>query len=92
MRTAWGLAFVLVVLPLFASAATTCPTLARGSGGAAVTTLQKFLAKEYTNFTLVTGFFGSVTEAALKQWQSEHGITKTGMIGPRTRAAIAGCK
>lgn len=73
-----------------------CPVLSRvlsrGMSGLDVTALQKFFAKEYTDFTMVTGYFGFTTEAALKQWQKEHGIAQTGGTGPRTRAAIAGCK
>lgn len=72
-----------------------CPVLSRalfrGMSGSDVTALQKFLAKEYTNFTMITGFYGAVTEAAVKQWQKEHGIAQTGGAGPNTRTAIARC-
>lgn len=40
---------------------------------------------------MVTGFYGTVTETAVKQWQKEHGITQTGGIGPRTAAAMKFC-
>lgn len=67
-----------------------------------VTRLQKFLTTQYDNFfdRYVTGYFGPMTEAAVKQWQREHGLVSSGdanstgwgYIGPRTRAALAqGC-
>ncbi len=70
--------------------------------GGDVTKLQKFLTNQYANFfdKYVTGYFGPVTEAAVKQWQSEHGLvskgdansTGWGYIGPKSRAALAqGC-
>lgn len=75
-----------------------CPVLSRmlsrGMRGDDVTALQKFFMTQYKDYTTkyVTGLFGPTTEAALKQWQSEHGIERTGMLGPKTRAAITQCK
>jgi peptidoglycan hydrolase-like protein with peptidoglycan-binding domain len=50
----------------------------------------------YDGFPKPTGYFGPITEAALKQWQSEHGIVSSGSakttgygtFGPRTAAAM----
>ncbi|HEV3245453.1 MAG TPA: peptidoglycan-binding domain-containing protein [Candidatus Paceibacterota bacterium] len=84
-------------------AAYSCPALARnlsfGSRGADVIKLQQFLAYEYSNFysSYVTGYFGPITQSAVKQLQREHSIvsfgtpstTGYGNVGPRTRAAIA---
>ena len=62
-----------------------------------VIALQKFFATQYSNFPTPTGYFGALTEAAVKQWQKEHGIVSSGtaattgwgVVGKRTRAAIA---
>lgn len=35
-----------------------------------------------------TGFFGLITEGAVKQYQTEHNIPHTGYVGPLTRAAL----
>lgn len=64
-------------------------TLARGSSGAEVTDLQNFLVSEKLLTAGATGFFGALTDAALKQWQTAHGIDPLGITGPRTRAALA---
>src|SRR3989338_7175799 len=64
--------------------------------GGDVTRLQQFLRSQYNNFPAATGFFGPITEAAVRQWQSEHGIVSSGTpdttgygyVGPRTIAAI----
>jgi putative chitinase len=36
------------------------------------------------------GKFGPKTEAAVKAWQSEHGLTADGIVGPKTWAVIMG--
>jgi peptidoglycan hydrolase-like protein with peptidoglycan-binding domain len=35
-----------------------------------------------------TGYFGSLTEAAVKQFQASHGLEQLGVVGPGTRAAL----
>lgn len=72
-------------------------TLALGSSGADVSALQKFFGVAYGNFPAATGYFGPTTEAAVKQWQKEHGIVSSGtpsttgwgVVGAKTRAAMA---
>ena len=54
--------------------------------GNAVLELQKRLAKEGFFHGDVTGYFGSLTEAALKAYQRAHYITPVGVLGPLTRA------
>lgn len=84
------------VLPSFASAQSTCPTLSLGSTGSSVTAVQKVLYNAYQGFPTPTGYFGSITQAAVKQWQSEHSIVSSGSpattgygaVGPKTRAAM----
>lgn len=71
----------------------TCPVLtrnlARGSVGDDVKQLQQYLiAQGFLAAGNDTGYFGALTEAAVKQWQSAHGIEPLGIVGPKTRAAI----
>lgn len=104
--TASALAISLLILsgaamPRLAAAAN-CLTITRtlevGSRGDDVLQLQEFL---YTNNNLsskeyLTGYFGLVTERAVRSWQIDHKIvTKedgpeegAGIVGPRTRAAL----
>jgi len=78
--------------------------LARGMAdretGGDVSRLQQFL-KATGDFTYpeITGFFGTVTEAAVQRWQTRNSIVSSGqptttgfgVVGPRTRAAMARC-
>lgn len=76
-----------------------CPTLPRslsiGASGADVTSLQTFLSQEGYFQTSPTGYFGSVTQAAVGAWQEAQGVVSGasdpgfGIVGPKTRAAIA---
>jgi peptidoglycan hydrolase-like protein with peptidoglycan-binding domain len=102
---------LLLAVPLVASAtvaassspsAIACPslfrTLAVGSTGSDVENLQAFLAQSPSIYPqgIVTGYFGTLTEAAVERWQTAHGIvasgtpttTGYGIVGPRTRIAI----
>lgn len=64
------------------------PTLRRRSRGKYVRYLQqKLLSKLYTVGT-IDGAFGSQTEDALKQFQSENGLTADGIAGRLTWAKI----
>ena len=83
----YALLFLAVFTPFFASAAI-CPTLSRGSTGASVSAVQKILYDSYQGFPSPTGYFGPITEAAVKQWQGEHGIEAIGIVGPKTAAAM----
>ncbi len=82
--------------------AASCPNLVRnlfrGSRGSDVTQLQQFLiSQKLLTPDSATGFFGAMTEVAVKQWQSKNGIASSGTpnttgygaVGPRARAAIA---
>src|SRR3990167_1059087 len=46
--------------------------------GGDVTRLQQFFRFQYNNFPDATGFFGPITEASVRQWQSGHGIVYSG--------------
>src|SRR3569832_30254 len=82
--------------------AQSCPNVARGLGvgshGADVASLQRYLiASGMLSSDAATGYFGSLTEAAVQAWQRAHGIVSSGpasttgwgFIGSKTRAAMA---
>ncbi len=59
-----------------------------GQKGAEVTALQKRLIALGFLSGDATGYFGKLTEAAVKQFQIAHGIRAAGYVGPGTRAAL----
>ena len=63
-----------LVVPFLVSAQSACTPLYRGSTGPAVIALQQFLYTQYADFPAATGYFGPTTEAAVRQWQKDHGI------------------
>jgi peptidoglycan hydrolase-like protein with peptidoglycan-binding domain len=64
------------------------PTLRRGSGGPAVAALQRALASLGYDVA-VDGAFGANTERAVRAVQGRLHIAADGVVGPRTKAAIA---
>ncbi|MBM3261733.1 hypothetical protein FJY93_04985, partial [Candidatus Kaiserbacteria bacterium] len=89
-------------VPASAPVAGICPTLSRalshGMSGSDVSSLQQFLAQDPSVYPdrLVTGYYGSLTQAAVQRWQAKNGIVSSGtpsstgfgVVGPRTRAAM----
>lgn len=74
--------------------------LGKGMSGPDVTQLQQFLVAEgLLSPDSVTGYFGALTEGAVKQWQAKNGIvsegspqtTGWGFVGPRTRTVMGQC-
>ncbi len=61
-----------------------------GSRGAAVLALQQALVKLGFLATTPTGYYGSLTAAAVKKFQTAHGVSPVGYVGPATRAALNG--
>ncbi|HQU07500.1 MAG: hypothetical protein B7X04_00305 [Parcubacteria group bacterium 21-54-25] len=61
-----------------------------GSTGPNVTLLQQLLAGNPSVYPqgLVTGYYGPLTEAAVKRFQKDHGIESVGDVGPQTRAVL----
>jgi hypothetical protein len=61
-----------------------------GMSGPAVTQLQTFLAMDSSIYPegLVTGYFGSLTRAAVLRFQARYGIDQVGRVGPQTLARI----
>lgn len=74
-------------------------TLQLGASGADVSALQQFLASDPAVYPEgnVSGYFGSLTQAAVQRWQAKNGIVSSGspsttgygLVGPRTAAAMA---
>ncbi len=74
-------------------------SLRRGMSGSDVAALQTFLAPDARIYPegVISGYFGALTEAAVKRFQARHAIvtsgtpdtTGYGVVGPATRAAIA---
>jgi peptidoglycan hydrolase-like protein with peptidoglycan-binding domain len=60
------------------------PTLQSGSTGEAVRELQIALQETGNDPGPIDGVFGSQTEAAVKAFQAERGITVDGIVGPIT--------
>lgn len=65
-------------------------TLKVGSRGEQVKALQEFLKKYPDMYPegLVTGYFGRLTESAVKRFQKKEAIEAIGIIGPITRAKL----
>jgi hypothetical protein len=66
-----------------------------GSSGADVTALQNRLTSEGVYSGPISGYYGSLTKAAVEKYQKEHhiansGITGYGEVGPHTRASLNG--
>lgn len=60
-----------------------------GARGAQVVELQERLRAEgFFTFPTSTGYFGPITQEAVKQYQTAHGISATGFVGPLTRASL----
>lgn len=61
--------------------------LSLGTESAEVERLQSALARlGYTS--RVTGYFGPITDGAVRHFQQDHGVDAIGVYGPRTRAAL----
>jgi len=59
-----------------------------GDKNAEVTELQKRLTTEGVYSGPITGLYGPLTEAAVKKYQTQHGLTPLGNVGPGTRASL----
>jgi cell wall-associated NlpC family hydrolase len=70
-------------VPTPGDAAAKRPTLRFGIEGPAVVYVQQFLSVSPTS-----GYFGPITRAAVKRYQTGMGISSTGVVGPITWAAV----
>ncbi len=64
-------------------------TLRKGSKGSAVVALQEMLNKLGYNAGNVDGIFGAKTEAAVKAFQKDRGLTVDGIAGEQTLVVLA---
>jgi peptidoglycan hydrolase-like protein with peptidoglycan-binding domain len=64
-------------------------TLALGSSGKEVSDLQNALINAQYLSVPPSGYFGPLTQKAVMNWQSAHGISPIGVVGPQTRAKMA---
>lgn len=66
-------------------------TLRKGMVNSQVTKLQQILARDPSIYPegLVTGYFGTATERAVKRFQKKYGIEQVGYVGPRTRTLLS---
>lgn len=67
---------------------TSSSSLRRGDSGEAVTQLQQALTASGFYSGPVTGYFGSMTEAALMDFQQAKGIHTDGIVGTATQSAL----
>ncbi|MEK7155869.1 MAG: peptidoglycan-binding domain-containing protein, partial [Patescibacteria group bacterium] len=86
------LALLLAFAPVFASASA-CPNLYRnlsfGSRGNDVTELQTFLiAQGDLAAGNNTGYFGRMTESAVKSWQAKNGVVSSGTAATTGYGAV----
>jgi len=65
-------------------------TLAKGMQNGQVTKLQQILARypEIYPDGLVTGYFGPLTEKAVKRFQQKYSLEQVGCVGPKTRTLL----
>lgn len=65
-------------------------SLSEGDSGTDVMELQKLLKEKGFFMSEVTGYFGPVTTAALRAYQSANGLEPAGVVGPRTLKLLNG--
>ena len=59
-----------------------------GSRGEAVKELQRYLNATLNLGLVVDGVFGPNTTRVMKTWQTDHGLTADGLVGPATKAQM----
>ncbi len=90
MKTGWTRILALLVATMlltaaFGGVAAADDTLRPGDQGSAVEELQRLLKKANCyNFEEITGYYGSVTEAGVRKFQSTHGLAVDGVAGADT--------
>ncbi len=92
------LLFALASTSVASALSTITTSLDFGARGGNVTSLQQFLATDSSVYpeAIVSGYYGSLTRAAVQRYQCKQGIICTGSaastgygrVGPRTLAAI----
>ena len=70
----------------------TQPTLRQGASGSAVKTLQAGLAAQRLDPGPIDGYFGPLTDAAVRAFQGARRLQVDGIVGPQTWAALGAAK
>lgn len=99
----FGLSFLAVVVSLpageasaqtYGSCASISNTLSVGSRGSQVLALQQFLvSQDYPGggTWMETGYYGTATEAAVRDFQESRGLPETGVVDSATLSALENC-
>jgi N-acetylmuramoyl-L-alanine amidase len=80
---------LLLLSTLVAPPASAASMLREGSRGPEVVQLQSQLAKLHYDVGTVDGHFGPTTKHAVVAFQKVHGLSRDGIVGPKTWAALA---
>ena len=65
--------------------------LSIGSEGETVRRVQQLLYQyNYLKSSSVTGYYGSITEAAVRLFQKNHGLSQDGQVGKKTMSVLTG--
>lgn len=90
---------VTTILPSVTASSSAAPAISavftrdlfRGTRGEDVQRLQTLLAQDKAVYPdgLVTGFFGILTESAVKRFQAKYSLPQVGRVGPLTRQKLA---
>ncbi|HUO50066.1 MAG TPA: peptidoglycan-binding domain-containing protein, partial [Candidatus Paceibacterota bacterium] len=78
MKKLLGLISVAILIPSLALALTLTKPLSLGSTGPDVTTLQQLLQTNGYLSIAPTGYFGTLTQAAVQKYQVAHSIVTSG--------------
>lgn len=82
---------LILLLPTTSHAAQTFSrNLSLGMSGSDVSALQQLLKNNNDLASAITGYFGSLTQAALEKWQAANNLPPIGVLGPRSRAVANG--
>ena len=82
------LTMCLAVMFTFAGTVTAFASFQRGDDGQEVMAIQKRLVELDYTINAIDGDFGPSTEAAIRQFQSDHGLEVDGIIGSDTYRAL----
>lgn len=74
---------------LYSGAPVNMPTLMNGSSGNAVKIVQNVLKLNGYYFGFIDGFFGTMTDVAVRQLQISKGLPQEGIVGSRTWHALS---
>lgn len=83
------LSITLVICIMFSPIITSAATLRRGTRNNEVVQVQKTLQRlGYFTYPRATGYYGPITEKAVKKFQKDHGLLVDGLFGKNTRGSL----